>query len=84
MPVNAAGLFVSTLQVVLMPILAGLFLKKNFPAAVEFVLPACPLIAVFTVALICASVIGSSSAAIATVGPGRKSSAHSPLDLFHT
>ena len=85
MPVNAAGLFVSTLQVVLMPILAGLVLKKYFPAAVAFVLPACPLVAVFTVALICASVIGSSSAAIAAVRPGRSDFCQRPsLCVFVT
>ena len=54
----AGGLFVSTLQVVLLPILGGLILKKYFPAAVKKVLPACPLVAVITVALICASIIG--------------------------
>ena len=67
-PVPAGGLFASTLQVVLLPILGGLALKKWFPDAVKKVLPICPLVAVITVALICSSIIGSSSAAIASAG----------------
>lgn len=68
-PVDAAGLMASTLQVVLLPILGGLTLKRLFPAAVSAVAPFCPLVAVFTVALICSSIIGQSAAAIAAAGP---------------
>lgn len=68
-PVPAGGLFFSTLQVVLLPIFAGLLLKKTFPAAVAKVVPACPLVAVVTVALICSSIIGQSAAAIVNAGP---------------
>ena len=67
-PVDAAGLMASTLQVVLLPILGGLTLKRLFPAAVAAVAPFCPLVAVFTVALICSSIIGQSAAAIASAG----------------
>lgn len=67
-PVPASGLFASTLQVVLLPILGGLALKRWFPDAVKKVTPFCPPFAVATVALVCSSVIGSSSAAIASAG----------------
>ena len=61
-------MFASTLQVVLLPILGGLALKRWFPDAVKKVTPFCPPFAVATVALVCSSVIGSSSAAIASAG----------------
>ena len=67
-PVPASGLFASTLQVVLLPILGGLALKRWFPDAVKKVTPFCPPFAVATVALVCSSVIGSSSVAIASAG----------------
>ena len=67
-PVPASGLFASTLQVVLLPILGGLALKRWFPDAVKKATPFCPPFAVATVALVCSSVIGSSSAAIASAG----------------
>jgi bile acid:Na+ symporter, BASS family len=67
-PVDAAGLFASTVQVVLMPVLSGLLLKKFAPAFVALASPFCPLVAVGTVALICASIIGQSSAAITAAG----------------
>ena len=67
-PVPASGLFASTLQVVLLPVLGGLALKRWFPEAVKKVSPFCPPFAVCTVALVCSSVIGSSSAAIAGAG----------------
>ena len=48
-PVPASGLFASTLQVVLLPILGGLALKRWFPDAVKKVTPFCPPFAVATV-----------------------------------
>ena len=56
-------------QVVILPVALGLLLRRYAPAAVAAVGPACPPIAVATVALICASVIGASSAAIRSAGP---------------
>mmetsp|Transcript_3128 Transcript_3128/g.7247 ORF Transcript_3128/g.7247 Transcript_3128/m.7247 type:complete len:142 (-) Transcript_3128:366-791(-) len=44
-------------------------MKKYVPGFVAAILPACPLVAVLTVALICASIIGSSAAAITSAGP---------------
>jgi len=60
-PVNALGLFVSTLKVVLAPLVIGLTLHHLAPRLVKAVLPVAPLVSVVTIALICASIIGSSA-----------------------
>jgi BASS family bile acid:Na+ symporter len=67
-PVSAWGLFLSTLQVVLIPLLIGLFLHQFFPKAVQVVMPVSPLIAVITIALICASIIGQNAQSIRESG----------------
>jgi BASS family bile acid:Na+ symporter len=67
-PVDAWGLFQSTVQVVLLPLVIGLILHHAAPKMVEFVLPAAPLVSVITIALICASIIGQSAAAIKESG----------------
>jgi BASS family bile acid:Na+ symporter len=63
-PVDALGLLGSTLQVVVLPVLAGVAINRCFPRAVRSVLPVAPLVSALTVALICASIIGQSAAAI--------------------
>ena len=68
-PVDAAGLARSTASVVLLPVLGGLLMKRFAPSLVRVLAPFCPLVAVVTVALICASIIGSSSTAIVAAGP---------------
>jgi len=60
-PVNALGLFISTVKVVLAPLVIGLTLHHLTPRLVKAVLPVAPLISVVTIALICASIIGSSA-----------------------
>ncbi len=60
-PVNAWGLFVSTLQVVLLPVVLGLALHHLFPRVVRAALPVAPLVSVVTIALICGSIIGQSA-----------------------
>lgn len=67
-PVDAWGLFMSTVQVVLLPLIIGLALHHAAPKTVQFVLPAAPLVSVITIALICASIIGQSAAAIKQSG----------------
>ncbi|MDA1092962.1 MAG: bile acid:sodium symporter family protein [Acidobacteria bacterium] len=57
--VSAAGLFMDTVQVVILPVVAGAVLKWRFPRAIEPVLPVAPLVAVVTITLIVASVIGA-------------------------
>jgi BASS family bile acid:Na+ symporter len=63
-PVDALGLLWSTLQVVILPVLAGVAINRFFPRVVRPVLPVAPLVSALTVALICASIIGQSAAAI--------------------
>jgi BASS family bile acid:Na+ symporter len=67
-PVDAWGLFLSTVQVVLLPLLIGLGLHHGAPRLVQAVLPAAPLISVVTIALICASIVGQSAAAVKQSG----------------
>lgn len=62
--VDALGLFVSTLQVVILPLLLGIVLNRLSRRVVTAVLPYAPLLSVVTIALICASIIGQSAAAI--------------------
>ncbi len=60
-PVDGWGLFRSTVQVVLLPVLAGLALHHLTPRLVRAVLPVAPLVSVAAIALICASIIGQSA-----------------------
>lgn len=66
--VDAAGLFMSTLQVVLLPVLAGAFLNQYFKGLVKIVSPLMPPIAVATVAVLCGNAIAQSSSAILMSG----------------
>jgi BASS family bile acid:Na+ symporter len=52
---------VTTLQVVLAPLLAGLALHHLAPRLVKAVLPVAPLVSVLTIVLICASIVASSA-----------------------
>jgi BASS family bile acid:Na+ symporter len=67
-PVDAWGLFLNTVQVVLLPVLAGLALHHIAPRAVNWVLPVAPPVAVLAIVLICSSIIGSSATAIKESG----------------
>jgi bile acid:Na+ symporter, BASS family len=60
-PVPAWGLFVSTLKVVLVPLVFGLGLNHYTPRFVKAVLPVAPLVSVLTITMICASIIGGSA-----------------------
>lgn len=62
--VDAWGLFWSTLQVVILPVLLGIALNRFAPRAVTALSPYTPLLSVVTIALICASIIGQSARAI--------------------
>jgi len=63
-PVDAWGLFGSTLQVVILPVAFGLAINHWWPRAVRAVLPVAPLVSVIVIALICSSIIGQSAEAI--------------------
>lgn len=67
-PVDGWGLFLSTVQVVLLPVLLGAALNHFFPRLVEAVLPVAPLASVAVIVLICASIIGQSRDAILESG----------------
>jgi BASS family bile acid:Na+ symporter len=60
-PVDAPGLFLSTLQIVLAPVVIGVALNRFAPRLVKIVLPVSPLVSVLAITLICASIIGSSA-----------------------
>jgi len=59
-PVDAAGLFLSTVKIVLAPVVLGVGLNRYAPRLVKWVLPVSPLVSVLTITLICASIIGGS------------------------
>lgn len=60
-PVDALGLFLSTIEIVLAPVLLGLALNRYAPRFVKWVLPVAPLVSVLAITLICASIIGASA-----------------------
>ncbi|XP_014492335.1 probable sodium/metabolite cotransporter BASS1, chloroplastic [Vigna radiata var. radiata] len=66
--VDASRLFVSTLQVILVPVLAGAFLNQFFQPVVKFVSPIMPPFAVTSVAILCGNAIAQSSSAILVCG----------------
>jgi BASS family bile acid:Na+ symporter len=68
-PVDAAALLASTLQVVLLPVAAGAALNRAFPRAVAAAAPAAALAAVSLIAAICGSVVARSAGALAAAGP---------------
>ena len=67
--VDAWGLFLSTLQVVVLPVAAGVVINRWLPGVVRAVLPVAPLVSVITIALVCASIIGQNAAAVTASGP---------------
>lgn len=67
--VDAWGLFLSTLQVVVLPVAAGVGINRYLPGVVRAVLPVAPLVSVITIALVCASIVGQNAAAIRQFGP---------------
>ncbi|WP_404328098.1 bile acid:sodium symporter family protein [Mesobacillus maritimus] len=68
MPVDAVAMFKSIVQVIIVPIVLGLIIKKFFPVAVEKSLSVLPLISVTAIITIVAAVVSGNSATIATSG----------------
>ncbi|OVA18935.1 Bile acid:sodium symporter [Macleaya cordata] len=66
--VDAAGLLMSTLQVVLLPVLVGALLNQYFQSFVKMVSPLMPPIAVVTVAVLCGNAIAQNASAILMSG----------------
>jgi BASS family bile acid:Na+ symporter len=67
--VDVAGLFLSTLQVVVLPVAAGVVINRFLPRVVRAVSPVAPLVSVLLIALVCASIIGQNAAAVRASGP---------------
>ena len=67
--VPATGLLLDTVQVVVMPVVAGVVLKAKLPTASARVLPFAPLVAVVAITLIVASVIGAGRTQVLEAGP---------------
>lgn len=63
-PVDAWGIFLTTAQVVLAPVLAGLLLHHQAPRVAGFILPAGPIMSVLVISLIVGSIIGQNASAI--------------------
>lgn len=57
--VPTADLLLDTVQVVIVPVVAGALLKWRFPAASRRILPVAPLVAVIAITLIVGSVLGA-------------------------
>lgn len=66
--VSVADMFVSILQVVLLPVVAGLLLRTFAERAVDKVLPALPLVSVTGIVLIVAGLVGANADAVLSGG----------------
>ena len=66
--VPAAGLLIDTVQVVIVPIVLGLMLRRYARKVTDIVLPVAPLMAVVLITLIVASIIGANSTDILQSG----------------
>ncbi len=67
-PVDAAGLFLSMIKIVLAPVAIGVVLHHAFPKLVKAVLPVGPLVSVIVIALICAAILGARADAVLESG----------------
>lgn len=69
-PVSPAALFLTTAQLVLLPLLAGLLLQRLSPSILKPVQKTLPALSVLGVTLICASIISTNALALRSIGPG--------------
>jgi len=67
-PVDGWGMFLTTAQVVLAPVLIGLLLHHKAPKLTSAILPAAPLLSVLLISLIVGSIVGQNASAIFTHG----------------
>lgn len=67
-PVDAAGLAISTFQVVLVPTIIGVLANELFPKITSKIITVTPLIGVILTTLLCASPIGQVSEVLKTQG----------------
>ena len=66
--VDAMGLFMSTVKVVLLPVSMGIILNRFFPKTTQRVTPFAPPVAVILITLIVASIIGQGKSIILSSG----------------
>ena len=68
LPVDVGGLFVSILQIVLVPVLLGVVLRLVFPRVIERIIDVLPLVSVAGITAVVMAVVASSSATLLSVG----------------
>ncbi|KQO03448.1 MULTISPECIES: bile acid:sodium symporter family protein [unclassified Arthrobacter] len=68
MPVDAAGIGLSILQIVLVPVIVGLAVRFFLPRVVERLLPALPWISVAAITLVVIAVVSGSASIIFSAG----------------
>jgi len=69
-PVDAAGVAISTVQVVLAPIMVGMGLNWKFPKACKAIEPFCPIVGVLCTCLLVGSAVAQVSGPILGAGMG--------------
>ena len=67
--VDSLGLFLSTVQVVLLPVAAGVLLNRFAPRFTQVLLPGAPVLAVVMIVMIVASIIGAGRETILEAAP---------------
>ncbi|QVQ50475.1 bile acid:sodium symporter family protein [Spiractinospora alimapuensis] len=68
LPVDAGELFLSIVQMVLVPVVAGLLLRSFATKLVEKILPILPLVSVLGILLVVAGVVGANADAVLSAG----------------
>ena len=69
LPVDAGALFVSILQIVLLPVLAGVIVNTFLGRVVRRITPVLPLVSVVAIVVIVMAVVAASRENLLTVGP---------------
>ena len=67
-PVDALGIFLTTVQVILLPVLLGVYCNYRFPRAVQAVGQIGPLVSVFVIVMIAGSIVAQNAAAVVEYG----------------
>ncbi|CAL9600789.1 Pantothenate precursors transporter PanS [Nocardiopsis dassonvillei] len=68
LPVDAGDLFLSILQIVLGPVVAGILLRMVAPGLVDRLLPAMPLVSVTGIVVVVAGIVGANAGAVLGTG----------------
>ncbi|KAM9861836.1 bile acid:sodium symporter family protein [Leucobacter sp. BZR 635] len=68
LPVDTVGIFLSIVQIVIVPIIAGLLLRRFLPRLVERIVDWMPLVSVLVITTVILAVVSGSAATIFTTG----------------